>query len=68
LTTLYTLSYNGFMNKRKQLSMKRLTQMASDHLIAKLGSEEKNISKVKQARKIVLEYLDYVWKNKEKDL
>ena len=53
---------------RKQLSMKRLTIMSIKFIEAKLAGDEKNIPKAKVAQKMLLEFMKFVWDNKDKEL
>ena len=42
--------------------------MASNHLTDKVDKNDRNNKEVKKRWEIIKEFLDYVWKNKEKEL
>lgn len=51
------------MNQRKMLSMKRLYQMAMDWFTTRTGEP---IDVLQSDYKVIVSYLDFVWKNKNK--
>lgn len=56
------------MSRRKTLSMKRLTQMAIDFMSEQIKEHEGDTELLTGIQKIVMKYLDYVWKHKEIEL
>lgn len=48
---------------RKQLSMKRLYQMAGDYFITRTNEK---VEVLQKEFNIIKKYLDFVWKNKNK--